>query len=76
MMAKSRIPSILHTYEEELLEEWMHEQLASDTRRADLLTESELRQQSAEFLGALRGHGGIAHALRLARMDVEADRRA
>jgi rsbT co-antagonist protein RsbR len=53
-MAKSRIPSILHTYEEELLEEWMQEQLASDTWRADLLTESELRQQSAEFLGALR----------------------
>jgi rsbT co-antagonist protein RsbR len=53
-MAKSRIPSILHTYEEELLEEWMREQLASDTWRADLLTESELRQQSAEFLGALR----------------------
>ena len=54
MMAKSRIPSILHTYEKELLEEWMQEQLASDTWRADLLTESELRQQSAEFLGALR----------------------
>src|SRR5215204_1323638 len=53
-MAKSKIPSILHTYEEELLEEWMREQLASDTLRADLLTESELRQQSAEFLGALR----------------------
>jgi rsbT co-antagonist protein RsbR len=53
-MAKSRIPSILHTYEEELLEEWMREQLASDTWRADLLPESELRQQSAEFLGALR----------------------
>jgi len=53
-MAKSRIPSILHTYEEELLEEWMREQLASDTLRTDLLTESELRQQSAEFLGALR----------------------
>src|SRR4051794_17997741 len=54
MRAKSRIPSILHTYEEELLEEWMQEQLASDTWRADLLTNSELRQQSAEFLGALR----------------------
>ena len=53
-MAKSRIPSILHTYEEELIEEWIREQLASDTWRADLLTESELRQQSAEFLGALR----------------------
>ena len=44
-MAKSRIPSILHTYEEELLEEWMREQLASDTGRADLLTESELHKQ-------------------------------
>jgi rsbT co-antagonist protein RsbR len=53
-MAKSRIPSILHTYEEELIEEWIREQLASDTWRADLLTESELRKQSAEFLGALR----------------------
>jgi rsbT co-antagonist protein RsbR len=53
-MAKSRIPSILHTYQEELLEEWMREQLDSDTWRADLLTESELRQQSAEFLGALQ----------------------
>jgi rsbT co-antagonist protein RsbR len=53
-MTKSRIPSILHTYEEELLEEWIREQLASDTWRADLLTESELRQQCAEFLGALR----------------------
>src|SRR3954463_5390940 len=52
-MAQSRIPSILCTYEEELLEEWMREQLESDTRRADLLSESELRQQSAEFLGAL-----------------------
>jgi rsbT co-antagonist protein RsbR len=54
MIAKSRIPSILHTYQEELLEEWMREQLDSDTWRADLLSESELRQQSAEFLGALR----------------------
>ena len=53
-MAKSRIPSILYAYEEELLEEWTREQLASDTWRADLLPESELRRQSSEFLGALR----------------------
>jgi rsbT co-antagonist protein RsbR len=52
-MTKSRIPNILQTYEEELLEEWMREQLESDTHRADLLSESELHQQSAEFLGAL-----------------------
>jgi rsbT co-antagonist protein RsbR len=51
--AKSRIPNILQTYEEELLEEWMRQQLDSDTQRTDLLSESELRQQSAEFLHAL-----------------------
>jgi rsbT co-antagonist protein RsbR len=54
MMAKSRISNILNTHEEELLEEWMREQLTSDTLRADLVSESKLRQQSAEFLGALR----------------------
>jgi rsbT co-antagonist protein RsbR len=54
MMARSRIPSILQTYEEDLLEEWVREQLDSDTRRSDLLSESELRRQSAEFLSALR----------------------
>src|SRR5215208_4890164 len=53
-MAKSRIPSILYAYEEELLEEWIREQLARDIWRGDLLPESELRQQSSEFLGALR----------------------
>jgi rsbT co-antagonist protein RsbR len=54
MTAQSRIPSILHTYEKELLEEWLREQLASDTWRTDLISDSEVRQQSAEFLGALR----------------------
>jgi rsbT co-antagonist protein RsbR len=53
-MAKSRIPSILYAYEEELLEEWIREQLARDIWRGDLLPESELRRQSSEFLGALR----------------------
>ena len=54
MMAKSKMANILDTHEEELLEEWMREQLDSDTLRADLVSESTLRQQSAEFLGALR----------------------
>src|SRR4051794_16348591 len=54
MMATSRIPKILQTYEEELLKEWMQEQLDSDVRDVDLLSEAELRQQSAEFLGSLR----------------------
>ena len=54
MMAKSKMANILDTHEEELLEEWMREQRASDTLRTDLVSESTLRQQSAEFLGALR----------------------
>jgi rsbT co-antagonist protein RsbR len=51
-MAKSRIPDILQAHEVELLEDWIQEQSTSGTRRADLLSESELRQQSAEFLSA------------------------
>src|SRR5215207_8197475 len=54
MMANSKMANILDTHEEELLEEWMREQLASDTLRTDLVSKSNLRQQSAEFLGALR----------------------
>ena len=54
MMANSKMANILDTHEEELLEEWMREQRASDTLRTDLVSESTLRQQSAEFLGALR----------------------
>jgi rsbT co-antagonist protein RsbR len=54
MTAKSKLPNILQAYEEELLEDWVQEQLDSGTRRTDLISEFELRQQSAEFLGALR----------------------
>ena len=38
----------------ELLEDWIQEQLASNTRRPDLISDFELRQQSAEFLRAFR----------------------
>ena len=51
---KSKIPNILQDHEEELLEDWMQEQLASNTRRPDLISDVELRQQSAEFLRAFR----------------------
>jgi rsbT co-antagonist protein RsbR len=54
MIAKSKIPNILQAYEEELLEDWVQEQLASGTWRTDLISDFELRQQAAEFLGALR----------------------
>ena len=51
---KSKIPNILQDHEEELLEDWIQEQLASNTRRPDLISDFELRQQSAEFLRAFR----------------------
>ncbi|HEX2742243.1 MAG TPA: STAS domain-containing protein [Rubrobacter sp.] len=54
MIENSMIPSILKDHEEELLEDWVQEQLAADTRRADLISEFELSQQSAEFLRAFR----------------------
>jgi rsbT co-antagonist protein RsbR len=54
MIEKSKIPSILQDHDEELLEDWVQEQLASNTRRTDLISEFELRQQSAEFLRAFR----------------------
>lgn len=50
----SRIPQILRKHEAELVADWTQEQMKSVTRRADLLKESELRQQSAEFLSLLQ----------------------
>jgi rsbT co-antagonist protein RsbR len=54
MIEKSKISDILQHHEEELLEAWVQEQLASYTRRPDLISDFELRQQSAEFLQAFR----------------------
>ena len=51
---KSRIPEILEKYEAELLADWVKEQLAAITLRPDLISEAELRQQAAEFLGLFR----------------------
>ena len=54
MIDKSEIPNILQDHEEELLEDWVQVQLASSTCRSDLISDFELRQQSAEFLRAFR----------------------
>ena len=51
---RSVIPEVLKKYEKELLADWVQLQLSAPTRRADLLTESELRRESAEFLALLR----------------------
>ncbi len=50
----SQIPELLRKNESELLRDWMKEQLRSTGRRADLIKETELQQQSAEFLSLLQ----------------------
>jgi rsbT co-antagonist protein RsbR len=51
---KSKIPEILKKYQQELLEDWIKEQLSARSLRPDLFKESELRYQSAEFLVLLK----------------------
>ena len=51
--ADAEIPRILKTYESDLLDEWMREQLAT-VRSGAKIRESELRQQSTEFLSLLQ----------------------
>jgi rsbT co-antagonist protein RsbR len=54
----SKIPEILREHETDILAVWMKQQLASIGRRHELMKESELREQSAEFLHLL---GSAAH---------------
>jgi rsbT co-antagonist protein RsbR len=59
----SKIPDILRKYESDLASDWIRVQIQSTGRRADLLSESELRDQSTEFLRALQnaasGNGNV-----------------
>src|SRR5919106_4248800 len=50
---KSRIPEMISKRESDLLADWMREQLAATTLRSDLMKESELREQSRQFLNLL-----------------------
>ena len=47
---KSRIPEMIARRESDLLADWLREQLAATTLRGDLMRESELREQSRQFL--------------------------
>jgi len=49
----SRIPEIISKRESDLLASWIREQLAATTLRGDLMKESELREQSRQFLNLL-----------------------
>ncbi|MEW5802810.1 MAG: STAS domain-containing protein [bacterium] len=51
---ETKIPEILQKYQQELFDDWMREQLAATSLRLDLISEPELRQQSAEFLNLLQ----------------------
>ncbi|AFZ15407.1 anti-sigma-factor antagonist [Crinalium epipsammum PCC 9333] len=50
---KSIIPEILKNYQAGLLTGWMKEQAAAGLRRDNFIKETELRQQSTEFLSLL-----------------------
>jgi rsbT co-antagonist protein RsbR len=49
---KSALAALLGRHEKDILEEWVKLQLASDAHRSDLLTERDVRDQSARFLTA------------------------
>ncbi len=54
----SKLAEILREHENDILAEWLKQQLASGARGRELMKESELREQSAEFLRLL---GNAAH---------------
>ena len=49
----SRIAEVIEKHEEDLLREWIQEQLGAITLRKDLISETDLREQSQEFLSVL-----------------------
>jgi rsbT co-antagonist protein RsbR len=53
-MAGKTIRSLVLSQEKELLGDWIQNQLAGTTLRGDLMKESELREQSREFLNLFR----------------------
>jgi rsbT co-antagonist protein RsbR len=60
--AKTRLPEIIRTHEQAILDDWIRQQLQSGATRRDLMSEAELQRQSREFLAAFvdaAGRGGI-----------------
>ena len=50
----SKVPALLKEHEEELLREWVRDQTQALATQQGRVTETELREQSREFLGLLR----------------------
>jgi len=65
MAAGQVLQQIIAKSQKELLAEWLHSQLSSDTSRSDLMKESELSEQCREFLTLLQdaAHGGGLESL-------------
>jgi rsbT co-antagonist protein RsbR len=51
---RSKLATLIQEHQKTLLKEWLTFQMASVTRRADLISEQELAKQSEEFLGLFR----------------------
>jgi rsbT co-antagonist protein RsbR len=56
--ATTGLPEIIKRREQDLLERWVKEQLSDATMRRDLVSESQLREQSREFLGLVTQAAG------------------
>ena len=50
MAQTSALAQLFQKHQQQILEAWIKQQLAAASLRADLLKESELREQSREFL--------------------------
>jgi rsbT co-antagonist protein RsbR len=53
-VAGQKLRSVLQQHERDILQDWLQSQLSATTLRGDLMRESELREQSREFLGLLQ----------------------
>ncbi len=49
---ESRLPQLLNEHESEILTEWLEQQRQSDTLQSNMVSETELRNQSRHFLKA------------------------
>jgi rsbT co-antagonist protein RsbR len=49
---KTRIAEVVRKHERDILDDWIHLQLAAVTRRSDLINETALHDESRGFLGA------------------------
>ena len=66
----TRLPEIIKRREQDLLERWIKEQLSAVSPRRELHSESQLREQSREFLGLVAQAAGKVqpHQRRLPRV--------